>query len=115
MRALKTMICAIVVGSAGLSVTLRSQSAAHQQRSTPSPPVTADAENVRAEIRSLEIVLPRIPDRGATLFLLARRYAHLSDLQKALALLKLLCRDLGHQASFVASALLFFELRKKRC
>jgi hypothetical protein len=88
MRALNTMICAIVVGSAGLSVTLRSQSAAHQQSSTPSPPVTTDAENVRAEIRSLEIVLPRIPDRGATLFLLARRYAHLGDLQKALALLK---------------------------
>jgi hypothetical protein len=88
MRALNTMICAIVVGGAGFSVTLRSQSVAQQQSSTPSPTAPADAEKVRAEIRSLETLLPRIPDRGATLFLLARRYAHLGDSQKALALLK---------------------------
>lgn len=88
MRALNTMICTIVIGSTGFSVTLGSQKAAQQQSSTPSSAVPADAENVRAEIRSLETVLPRIPDRGATLFLLARRYAHVGDLQKALALVK---------------------------
>jgi sugar lactone lactonase YvrE len=43
---------------------------------------------VRAEIRAVEDLLPKIPDRGAALFLLARRYAHLGDRQRALALLK---------------------------
>ena len=43
---------------------------------------------MRAEIRAVENVLPKVPDRGAALFLLARRYAHLGELQKALALLK---------------------------
>jgi hypothetical protein len=47
-----------------------------------------DAEKTRAEISSIETVLPRIADRGAGLFLLARRYAHVGDQAKALELLK---------------------------
>ena len=66
----------------------RSYAVFQLQNSTPSPTAPADADNVRAEIRSLESILPKVPDRGATLFLLARRYAHLGDLEKALALLK---------------------------
>jgi hypothetical protein len=87
MHARNAMICAIVLGS-GFYVAGLSEAAALQQRSTPPPTVPADAENVRAEIRSLEAVLPRVPDRGATLFLLARNYPHVGDLHKALTLLK---------------------------
>src|SRR5215471_7583576 len=47
-----------------------------------------DTEIVRAEIRSLESFISKVPDRGAILFLLARKYAHLGKLQKALALLR---------------------------
>jgi len=91
MRAWSVMIRIIVIGSigtAGLSLACRSLAAFQLQNLLPSPTAPADAENVRAEIRSLESVLPKVPDRGATLFLLAQRYAHLGDLKKALALLK---------------------------
>jgi hypothetical protein len=54
--------------------------------SSPGPP--ADADRVRAEIRAIESVLPKLPDRGAALFFLAQQYAHLGDSQKALALLQ---------------------------
>lgn len=88
MRAWKAMIWAIVIAGPPFSLAGRSEPAAQQQSSTPSPAVPADSEEVRAEIRSLETVLPIIPDRGATFFLLARRYAHLGDLQEALTLLQ---------------------------
>jgi sugar lactone lactonase YvrE len=88
MRVWKAMICAIVIGGAGFSLAHQSQAAPEQRSSTPSPKLPADAEEVRAEIRALESVLPKVPDRGATLFLLARRYAHLGDLPKALGLLR---------------------------
>src|SRR5215470_3123466 len=87
MRARNALICVIVLGG-GFSVAGRSQAAALQQASTPSITAPADAAQVRAEIRSLETILPGVPDQGATLFLLARNYAHVGDLQKALALLK---------------------------
>ncbi len=47
-----------------------------------------DSVPVRAEIGRIEGALPKIRDRGAALYLLAQRYAHLGDLQKALALLR---------------------------
>jgi len=87
MRARNAMICAIALGG-GFSMAVRSEAAVLQQGSTPSITAPGDAANIRAEIRSLETVLPRVPDRGATLFLLARSYARVGDLQKALALLK---------------------------
>jgi len=61
---------------------------AQGQNSTPPAAISADAENVRAEIRSIENVLPKIPDRGAALFSLAQRYAHLGELETSLRLLK---------------------------
>jgi hypothetical protein len=80
------MICAVVLGCA--FVMAGPSRAALPQSSEPSPTPPADAESVRAEIRSLERVLPKVLDRSATLFLLARNYARLGEQQKALALLK---------------------------
>lgn len=53
-------------------------------------PVVAPAgsERLRSEIRSIEGLLPGLPDRGAALFLLARRYIQLGDVQKGISLLK---------------------------
>src|SRR5215471_2958362 len=88
MRPWKVMICALAMSSPGISPARLSPGVAQQQSATPSPKAPADAEAVQAEIRALESVLPQVPDRGATLFLLARRYAHLGDLQKAMAILR---------------------------
>lgn len=60
---------------------------ATQQNSVPVPPAP-DTERLRAEIQQVQGVLPKIADRGAALFLLAKRYAQLGDLAKALSLLK---------------------------
>jgi hypothetical protein len=55
------------------------------QISTTLPPAPPDADRTRLEIRSVEGLLPKIPDRGAAMYFLARRYAHLGDLLKAFA------------------------------
>jgi len=56
---------------------------------TGSTPATGPAEDdVRQEIRQVEAILPKLPDRGAGLFLLAHDYAHIGDFQKALSLLR---------------------------
>jgi hypothetical protein len=47
-----------------------------------------DNEMRRTEVQQVEAALPRIADRGAALFFLARRYAQLGELEKSLALLK---------------------------
>jgi len=88
MRTLNLMLSAVLIGIVGACVAQPLQSGTEIQNPTPSSIVQADAESVRGEIRSLETILSKVPDRGAALFLLARRYAHLGDLQKALALLK---------------------------
>jgi len=88
MRALNAVGCCIIVCGIGFFVARRSVPTASQQKPPTAFVPPADAEKVRAEIRRVENVLPKIPDRGAALFLLARRYAHLGELQKALALLK---------------------------
>ena len=48
----------------------------------------ADAPQVREEIKQIESVLDKLPDRGAALFLLAHDSAHLGQRDKALSLLK---------------------------
>jgi hypothetical protein len=68
-------------GDAVLGVAL----AAPQQTPPPSP---AEVAGFRAEIQKIEEAVPRIADRGAALSVLARRYAQLGELSKALALLK---------------------------
>jgi len=88
MRGLGAIACFLVVCGIGLSVARKSAATSLQQKSKAAFVPPADAEKVRAEIRAVENVLPKIPDRGAALFLLARQYAHLGELQKALALLK---------------------------
>jgi sugar lactone lactonase YvrE len=80
--------CLLIVCGIGLSVARQSTPTASQQDSAAASARPADEQKVRAEIHSLENVLPKVPDRGAALFLLARQYAHLGELQKALALLK---------------------------
>jgi len=55
-----------------------------QQNSTvPSP----GAARFRADIEKIEAVLPKIGDRGAALYFLARRYAQVGDRAKSLSLL----------------------------
>src|SRR5205814_10209086 len=48
----------------------------------------ADRSRFEAEIQKIEHLLPEVPDRGAALYLLSRRYAQIGNPQKALALLK---------------------------
>ena len=90
-------VTAIVGGSAAAfatrhaarSAARRTATAVAQQSATPAvQALPSDAEKMREEIRAVEAVLPKIPDRGAALYLLGRRYAHLGETQKALALLK---------------------------
>jgi sugar lactone lactonase YvrE len=88
MRALSAIACLLIVCGIGISVGRQSTPTASQQGSAAGSAQPADAQKVRAEIRAVENVLPKVPDRGAALFLLARQYAHLGELQKALALLK---------------------------
>lgn len=57
---------------------------AAQQTAAPTPV----SERLREEIKSLKEILPRVTDRGATLFLLAHDYARLGEQAKALDLLK---------------------------
>jgi|GEM_PF-3682082 hypothetical protein len=54
-------------------------------------PANASAQETamrRAEIQKVEGLLGKIADRDAALFFLARRYAQVGDLNKALSLLK---------------------------
>lgn len=87
MRALSIASLFVVCGI-GISVARKSTPAVSQQGLAADSAQPADVPKVRAEIRAVESVLPKVPDRGAALFLLARRYAHLGEVQKALALLK---------------------------
>lgn len=59
------------------------------QRDAAAPVIApAVSKQLRTEIRSLEGLLPGLPDRGAALYLLAYYYARLDDEEKTLALLK---------------------------
>ena len=57
---------------------------------SPAAPTTGpeDVARLRAEIKVVEGLLPRLVDRGAALYLMAHHYAHIRDQAKALALLK---------------------------
>jgi hypothetical protein len=57
---------------------------------TPGPPnpVSPETATRRTEIQKVEQSLAKIADRGAAVFFLARRYAQVGDLDKALSLLK---------------------------
>jgi hypothetical protein len=83
-------LVAIVFGLSCLRANAQSQTptAAPPQASTAPAQTSPTTASRRAEIQKIEEALPKIPDRGATLFLLARRYAQIGDPQKALALLK---------------------------
>ena len=63
-------------------------SSAASERIAPHSQSSADRSRFEAEIQKIEQLLPKIPDRGAALYLLSRRYAQIGNLQKALALLK---------------------------
>ncbi len=78
----------VVIGLCFSHIKSQSQTAPLPQNSTAPIQAPPDAAVVRAEVQEIETSLSKIPDRGAALFLLARRYAHLGELQKALALLK---------------------------
>lgn len=47
-----------------------------------------DAAEVKQEIEQMEGLLPKLPDRGAALFLVAHDYAHIGNFEKALSLLR---------------------------
>ena len=57
---------------------------------TPTPKNRASQETVtrRAQIQKVEESLPKIADRAAALYFLARRYAQVGELEKSLSLLK---------------------------
>jgi len=87
MDAPTAIICGLVLSS-GFAIAGHTRGAGVQPTSAASVTVPADSDRVRDEIRSIEALLSKVPDRGATLFLLARKYAYLGELQKALALLR---------------------------
>lgn len=52
------------------------------------PPEPANAQEIRTEIALVEALLPKLPDRGAGLYVLAEDYAQLGKVQKATELLR---------------------------
>lgn len=80
----------------GRSVSTPSQewTADAQAQSMPQPVVLStlaapgDPERLRDEIKVLQGLLPRLPDRGAALYLLAHHYAHLGEYERAKTLLE---------------------------
>ena len=52
------------------------------------PPEPPEIAHARSEINRLEQALPKITDRGAALFLLAKEYVELGEMPKAFSLLK---------------------------
>jgi hypothetical protein len=89
MRLFKAAALLMVTFGLGFSHVHRQfQTAAVQQNSTAPIQPPPNAAVLRAEVQKIEDSLPKIADRGAALFLLARRYVQLGEPQKALALLK---------------------------
>jgi hypothetical protein len=66
----------------------RSQNTTGQPTSVAPAITPAQITRIRAEIEKVEGLLPQLPDRGTGLYFLARPYAQLGELTKALALLK---------------------------
>lgn len=76
----------IIIKSAALSLFAAIFLSAQAGPAPAVPP--ADAAEVKQETQQIEGILPKVPDRGAALFLLAHDYAHLGDADKALSLLR---------------------------
>ena len=58
------------------------------QQSAPAPGAPAESEKIRSDIQAIEALPQGFPEHGAALFFLARLYARLGELQKAMVLLK---------------------------
>ncbi|HET6179653.1 MAG TPA: hypothetical protein VFE61_22205 [Candidatus Sulfotelmatobacter sp.] len=78
--------CAVAFASHALLPATRAITNTAQQTSTPT--AVSGSQSLREETKTLEQLLPRVADRGATLFLLAHNYARLGEPAKALDLLK---------------------------
>ena len=79
------------------------------QQDAAAPVIAPEAsERLRSEIRSIEALLPGLPDHGAALFLLADHYERLGEQTKALELLK---ECVGLDAGFVPEPALNSSLR----
>src|ERR1051326_8765522 len=70
----------------GLGLRGTAPAAPHDSPAQLVPP--AEAARVRSQIRAVEEILPRTPERGAALFLLAQLYSRIGELRKTLALLE---------------------------
>jgi len=80
------LACAAVFAVRALSTASRGASNAVEQASAPAP--VPASERLRAEIKAVEELEPRLVDRGSALFLLALDYAQIGEQAKALDLLK---------------------------
>jgi len=88
--ALCIFICTAAVAQQNPSAPASRPAQTTASSATPPIPV-ATAENAarfRADIKKIEDALPRLKDRGAGLFFLARRHTQLGELQQALSLLE---------------------------
>src|SRR5260370_15881057 len=85
---LRNMSRIILLLCALLSVVPQQGGSAQQSSATAAAQVSEDAARARAEIERIEGALPRITDRGAALFLLAKEYVRLGEFPKALSSLK---------------------------
>jgi hypothetical protein len=81
------MKTSLLVVSLACLLSAQGLSLAQQSAAVPVTP-PADALQVQQEIHEMEVILAKLPDRGAAVFLLAHDYAHLGNFDKALALLK---------------------------
>src|SRR5215469_4526942 len=89
MRVLPAVACLLIAYLSDIGIpTMRIALDDEPRRNSAMPTPPPDSEEVLAEIHKLEGVLPKVTDRAAVLFLLATEYAHLGNVQKALALLK---------------------------
>jgi hypothetical protein len=102
MNVVKTATLMLITGLAIVPAFSPSQAAFAQQNSSPPPAVSPDTARFRGEIERIEAVLPKIADRGAALYFLARRYAQVGDRKKSLSLLAQ-CISLGEGFDPVAA------------
>ena len=64
------------------------QTQSRAQQSAPAPVPPAESQKIRSDIQAIEALPQEFPEHGAALFFLARLYARLGELQKAMMLLK---------------------------
>ena len=90
MRSVRSMIPVLMVvsGAGILSLYSWSRSTLPQQSPPAQPGAPPHAETMHSEIHAIEALPQQFPEHGAALFFLARIYARLGELQKAMVLLK---------------------------